>query len=610
MRIDYKKYIIKKDSQKLLSDFYEPITNLLFLLRNNYEYIIKVISLIDDTDDIEKIDSLIELFVNQFYDNILIPNHEPEELLILICILLKKEIEHLFSSSIDGFLDDNSFIGRFISSYIKSKKLNLTFINILNPLIISIENSDLDFLDMSLYNINYEINRKKEKNILDINIENSLEKKPEAIKNFKKYYYLENNQEEENVDRKEINSIKKDSDLKDENSSYDFGYDKVESFDFNSVFKDELNFDKINERIESEEKEDIKDFYLYLFEEIGNYSHLYTNERLKIVLNYPEFKENKPLILKHYYENFSFIKKTIDYIIQELINRINEIPFSIRYICKFIFLLISKKFPLLPKFLRNAFLGKFLFDKCIFPILSFENKIIMALKFNTIQCIKLIISILSNANKCCFYPSTIRIEKTILNYYLIEIIPKIYQFYEKLIEIVLPKTLESIVNQNIEKEIFQFKNWRKKFLIINKEKNKERDPFEKENKIIFNSLKENKNEIMNLKSICFSLYDVLYIIEIIKRHLKIFKDLPQFELFNIILETIESKENKLYDIVKNNYYDYRTKIFFIIFRYEGNYKLEKILNKNIEVSKSHYDLVFEKYATKFYSKKIIDYYKY
>ena len=42
MRIDYKKYIIKKDSQKLLSDFYEPITNLLFLLQNNYPESFKV----------------------------------------------------------------------------------------------------------------------------------------------------------------------------------------------------------------------------------------------------------------------------------------------------------------------------------------------------------------------------------------------------------------------------------------------------------------------------------------------------------------------------------------------------------------------------------------
>ena len=77
-------YIIDNDIDKTFLQACEPVKNLLFLLRNNYDYIIKLVSLIDYQDEKEQIESLVELFCNQFYDNILIPNPEQEELLILI----------------------------------------------------------------------------------------------------------------------------------------------------------------------------------------------------------------------------------------------------------------------------------------------------------------------------------------------------------------------------------------------------------------------------------------------------------------------------------------------------------------------------------------------
>ena len=84
MKMDNKEYVIEKDIERILLDSNDPIKNLMFILRNNYDYITKLVSLIDETDEVENIDSLVELFCNQFYDNILIPNPEQEELLILI----------------------------------------------------------------------------------------------------------------------------------------------------------------------------------------------------------------------------------------------------------------------------------------------------------------------------------------------------------------------------------------------------------------------------------------------------------------------------------------------------------------------------------------------
>ena len=60
------------------------------LLRSNYEYILKIVSIIDESEKaIEESITLVDLFCHQFYENILIPNPEQEELLILCYILYR-----------------------------------------------------------------------------------------------------------------------------------------------------------------------------------------------------------------------------------------------------------------------------------------------------------------------------------------------------------------------------------------------------------------------------------------------------------------------------------------------------------------------------------------
>ena len=122
---EIKEYYIENEEDKVLTDACEPIKNLLFLFRNNYDYITKLISLIDYQDEKEQIESLVELLCNQFYNNILIPNPEQEELLILIYKLLEEEITPMNSASIDEFMHDSTFLGKFISSFMKRQELNM-----------------------------------------------------------------------------------------------------------------------------------------------------------------------------------------------------------------------------------------------------------------------------------------------------------------------------------------------------------------------------------------------------------------------------------------------------------------------------------------------------
>ena len=93
-----KRNFVPDDNPELtLCDAYDPIKNLFNLFRINYDYVVILISIIGDNEEIMKenkeVLSIIDLFCHQFYDNILIPNPEQEELLILnfLKVILKNQ---------------------------------------------------------------------------------------------------------------------------------------------------------------------------------------------------------------------------------------------------------------------------------------------------------------------------------------------------------------------------------------------------------------------------------------------------------------------------------------------------------------------------------------
>ena len=565
-------YYLEKNIESELCDTVGTIKNLLFLIRNNYDYITKIVSLIEETDEQEKVDSLVELFCNQFYDNILIPNPEQEELLILMYKLLEEEITPMNSASVDEFLSDNTFLGKFISSYINKRELKVFLKMLLNPLILSIENSGLECMDISLQNINREVSKRKDERISDKNFDAWLREIPKTNINFKKYYMPGN--EEMNED--DVKEEKKDD-------------TKQEKIVYNSDYKEELTLDKIYNKITNEKNNDIKEIYLYQLEQIGNDPDIFTNAGIKLVINDTYFQNNRQLILKKYFENFLFIKDKIDYLIQALIDRISTIPYTVRCICKVISLLMQKKFPSLPTFLRNSFIGKFIFDKCVFPVLSLENKNVMDSRIfsqNTKRCLNVIISVLSNANRCSLYPTTTDTEKTVFNYYLFEIIPLINKFYEKVIDIELPKTLEELIakvklkiEQNIDNKIFHFlrKNIKKRIDPTKKEIEIKKEPEKLEEEIKYNYFKNNDDEIMHLESICFSAQDILFILSLIQKKPKLFEGLPDYKFFSKTIERIKAEDERLQNIVRKNGIN---KQFFIVFQEEKNLKLENLIRNN------------------------------
>ena len=605
---EIKKYYISDDIYKVLSQECEPIKNLLFLFRNNYDYIVKLISLIDNQDEKAQIESLVELFCNQFFDNILIPNPEQEELLILIYKLLEAEITPMNSASIDEFLHDTTVLGKFISSFIRRQELNVFLSILLNPMITSIENENDECLDMSLFSIQNYIKKMKKKEIEKTNNNNNIPKgkaddkekdknknkkdiisEEDLFKNipktkihFKQNLQIEAEKEEEN--RHTIYYNVNDDDTRkttDKILLFENDDDDYYNEDYGKLLTQEVLYNKL---YEIKDNNDLKDFYEHQLEQIDNDGEIFSNKGLLQVLNEQCFIEDKNQIIDKYKKNFLFIQKKVDTIIQALIDKITSIPYTIRCISKIISLLISKKFPLLGKYLQNSFIGKFIFHKLIFPVLKLENKNVVEniiYSQETKKCLHVIISILSLANKCLLFNYNTDTEKTIFNYYLIEIIPILNKFYEKLIDIELPKGLNELISKTNERmeenEGNNFFSFRRK-----KKENSTMPPVKCSEKPLYDYFSENSDEILNLQCICFSISDILFIINLINKDESVFKGLPKYESFKKTYDKIKPEEYKLY----NRSIEEKTeKRFFVIYKDEKNAQLEilfKQKNKKIK----------------------------
>jgi hypothetical protein len=105
--------------------------------------------------------------------------------------------------------------------------------------------------------------------------------------------------------------------------------------EFNEEYKKELNLQKINEIIRKEKDKDLKEFYLYQLEQINDDGDIFSNKGLLDVLKESCFSKNKTIV-KIYKRNFLFIQKQIDFLLQSLIDKISNIPYTIRCICKVI----------------------------------------------------------------------------------------------------------------------------------------------------------------------------------------------------------------------------------------------------------------------------------
>ena len=543
------------DDNKLNKD----IKKFLFFMRNNIDYISELIKLINN-EQIEKdkieINSFIELILDNLYNKFPEENSKNNHLMIIIYKLLEDEISKMDCAISDDFISSNYFLDKLLKEYLLKKEPIKYLEKLLCPLVNSIEkeNEERNILSLSLIEIQNDINNKFISNIQenDINLKRAKSLKVNTtsilfnnLPNIKEVnkteliYYIWKNQEQFFNDLTHDELLKR---YKEENN------DEIK----NIIYKNALN----------------RNIYY-----LNNKKSIFSNDKLIEVLCTKSFDQNLELIVKEYKSNYLFIHQKIDSFLLELLGNVNLIPINIRYICKIIYLLISAKFPTLPKYLKNAFIGKFFFDKYIFPNLLFENKLLFnnkIMKFQIKKCIGEIISILSFANNCELFDNYNNIEKTVFNNYLLEIIPILDKFYNLIMDVKLPDIIEELINfkiKNIQTNKTEKKSFRKKKVEnINNIINYKNDLF------ISDIIKKKKtkrkfNLTSKFKYICFSVRNLLYILSLIDKNKNKFENLPNKDIFNTIFQSLINKKQDIEILNSNND---KTEKFYLIYEKPKN----------------------------------------
>ena len=596
--------IINEELGSSFHEVSEPIKNLFFIIRNNYDYLTRILSLIKPEDfekNINKVYSLVELLNNNFYENILIPNPDQLELLILIYKLLEEEITSMNSVCSENFLEDNTLIGIFLSSFAKKQEIIGYFSMILNPLILSIDEDDSkEHIDLNINNIINNIDLKQiekrkiinnEPNIntkinLDINIKEYLfDKIPKTKIKFKNSFELEAEKEKEDEINFDINGDY----ITDSDKNIIFINKKRKNLlnknnEYNTEYKYELNQSRLIEKINEEKNPSMKNIYFNLLEELNYYPNKFSNEGILKILKKENEKRNT--LLQIYKDNFIYIREIIEEFLQIIIDKIITMPYSLRCISKFINILISKKFPDLTRYEINSFIGKFIFDKCIFSILSLENKYFIDSRVynkKTKTCLEIVISILSKAINSSLFDNYSDPEKTIFNPLILEIIPILNEFYKKLIDIQLPNGADGLINKASihikdlsSKNLFNFRYKKRKNAKPQSDQGSD-DNLQTQSPL-YDYFKENPDEILHLQSICFSGDDIKFLLDLIERNMGIFKDLPRFSFFSKTFKKIKNEEKILNSLLEKDKNE-KNKTFYIIFREEKKNILEKLIKK-------------------------------
>ena len=65
----------------------------------------------------------------------------------------------------------------------------------------------------------------------------------------------------------------------------------------------------------------------------------------------------------------------------------------------------------------------------------------------------------------------------------------------------------------------------------------------------YDYFKENPDEILRIKSVCFNEKDILFIVRLINKNIELFKNLPEFKRFKLALEQKEMDEDELNRII-------------------------------------------------------------
>ena len=478
------------------------------ILKNSDTYIIKT--------------NLAPLIVSNFYCNYLSGNYMENSILYIITLMLKDEIDKMNSvDDVEHFLD-NTKCGYLLEELQKMPDIQLFFKKVIFKTVEKIERN------FSFREINLSIGEKKkeliklkaiDEKILDKDNNKSQEELYENIINNKIMDFSINYSKNDNTKK-----------IKDRNNLFVNNYSpNLETEEFENRAKTAKN----------ENKKDLSEYFEKFVNEIKlkNNQDLFSNRTLmKDILN---SSLNLPTYILSFYQNdFLDIIPFVEQLIKDLINNIRLLPNSIKLICKIISILVRKKFKDIRKCDENAFISKFLLEKLLIPIISFPsfNGLIsdFVISGNTIKNIKVVTFILkklfsgnlfkNNSNECHYTP---------FNWLFINKMDNILHFFEKTKNVTLPNFIEKFVEGKLPPDY------------------------------LYNYFDENKEQVYASISICFSIKNLINILDGLDKskdflksdNPKIIKILRAFERLNDqdAREHIKSVDKKLIETYKEDF---------------------------------------------------------
>jgi hypothetical protein len=353
----YQKLKLVENTEKAFLDLSEPISNFLFMFRNNHKLMLNFLDCVNKENE----DDIINLISHFFYENIISYDNDQEELIIICYHLLKKEIESINTPNVNNFLD-YSLIGKIIKNL--TKKLDFkNFATIaFSDFILKMETSNDSVIELDIYklneNIRFKMDKVKEikKTNHDYNPKHTLTDKirKTTLNHKKSMQNIKNNNGNNNNFNSTYNTEDFYSVINTHNSN---GNNYIDINDINvddeliinNDYKIELTEEELMRMYEDENDYNMKQFcknnFIYfivlkLILKTEDDKHIFTNERLINNINKYEFKHE---IVPLYKENFEKLKSNVDAILNNILHNEKVIPYIIKCLCKMTSVLLQKR---------------------------------------------------------------------------------------------------------------------------------------------------------------------------------------------------------------------------------------------------------------------------
>jgi hypothetical protein len=401
-----KKYKLLEDN-KVLGNFGIYIPDLMQQLWENPKSMATIL-LKADKNDVKK--NLAHFVVHNLYDNISSLRHKDDQLIYIISLLLKEDINSL--NDINSSFNLGKRAPILFDELNKKNEIKFFFKTIILDAIKKLEST------YSSTNVIFEpgmINQKIEEHIK----------------------MLDKKDEQNNICDKNFNKTLDEKDKK-----------IMDKYLYLPINKDELN-KKLKEYEDKENKEMI-DFIQNIISECTTNPDKYTN---KIILEKINNNLRSGFIMNYYQVGFLQIIDIINIIFENLLNNSGLLPYSIKCICKIISILIQKKFPDAKKVERNNFLVSFFFMNLFFPILvnpslnTFTNEVIIT--NSSIEKFQLIMTILNNITLGKLFVNSFY---SPFNWYIIEKMPQLFKFLDDICEVSLPPFIDKLINDELPED--------------------------------------------------------------------------------------------------------------------------------------------------------------